>query len=123
MAENNKDVESFALGLIIAAIVFLLFRRELERFFRSGCDCESGAGAGSGSGAGASGTAGCKKCADGCTDNVGLHLPENPGVSPGASLSGWSFSPGSPRGGSPVVLLGVGNSYEANLGYNPAPVN
>lgn len=31
MAENNRDTESFALGLIVAAILYLLLRRELGK--------------------------------------------------------------------------------------------
>lgn len=45
MAENNRDTESFALGLIVAAILYLLLRREFGKGRTTGMRASAGAGA------------------------------------------------------------------------------
>ena len=70
MAENNnRDTEHFVLGLIVAAIVFFLIRRELDK--------KSGGMGGNGSAKSA-----CGGCSSGCAGLAGA-LPSNPGISIG----------------------------------------
>jgi hypothetical protein len=119
MADENRNTESFALGVIIAVIIFLLIRREFDK---KRCSCGNGDGAVRGDGSSSSAPGGCATCADGCNINKGVQLPSNPGITPGVSMSGWGFRAGggggAPRGNA-INLLGVGNSYESNAGYSP----
>lgn len=95
MAEQNggRDNDGFALGLIVAAILFLLLRREFGKLARK-CGCGTGAGVsvtnGQGNGTGAPGGPKCP-CPDGCSDVSGLTLPSNPGITLGVGLddSDW----------------------------------
>jgi len=117
MADNNRDTETFALGIIIAAIIFLLLRKEFEKH---GCGCggssgSSGGGNGAGGGANGGGGGGASaneicNCIKGCPSGGVNPPPTNPGVTLGASLSGWSFNPGS--GGSPAPGSGIFGGYD-----------
>lgn len=92
MADSNNDrnTESFALGLIIAVIVYLILRREFGSRF--GLFGGAGAGRGAGAGAGVGGAGGFAGAGDGagkgggcgcCTSSGSNPLPTNPGVSIG----------------------------------------
>jgi hypothetical protein len=107
MADSNSDrnTESFALGLIIAVIVYLILRRELgSRFglFGGGAVTGRGSGAGAGGaggaggffGGGGSGKSGGCGC---CTSSNANPLPTNPGI----SIGGQSLNP-TPFGSSSV---------------------
>lgn len=83
MADDNRNTEHFALGIIIAAIIFLFLRRELGKRCRCGGSSTANAG---GAGGGGNGGSGCTTCPDGCNANTGVELPENPGISVGVSL-------------------------------------
>jgi hypothetical protein len=79
MAENDRSVEHFFLGVIIAVVLFLVIRKEFGKFSAS-----RGGGGGTASvDNGGGGGGGC-----GCSGGAGAALPKNPGVTPGAqSLS------------------------------------
>lgn len=91
MAENDKSTQNFALGLIVAAIIYLILRCEWGRFFGrrdssgySGDDSviDGGTGwSGGGNGAGKDAGCGCGGC-----PTTGVNLPINPGISPGVIL-------------------------------------
>lgn len=97
MAENNRDTENFALGLIVAAILYLLLHNQFSKLARGGSGAggaggagSGGAGGGSGAGGGAGTGAGAGGC--GCSGGCGAvaasptRLPTNPGRSPGVYL-------------------------------------
>lgn len=79
MAEN-RETETFALGLIIAAIVYFLFRGQLDKVLAGGGNgggsrSPAGGGGGKGSGGGCGCGGGCGSASD--------TLPTNPGISVG----------------------------------------
>src|SRR5258708_5515622 len=89
MAEN--DTENFALGIIVAILVYLIFRKQIDRaIYGSGAGGAGGAGGASrfsggagGAGAGGAGGGGGCGCASPCNPNktaIG-HFPTNPGIS------------------------------------------
>jgi hypothetical protein len=83
MAET-RETETFALGLIVAALLYLIFRRE---FARRGTGEKGTAGAAGASGAGATGSCGC---------GGGVKTNTNASVTP---IGGNSY--GSPEGAYP----------------------
>ena len=78
---NNRDIESFALGMIVLAILYFVFLRKAGK----GCGCGSG-------------TAALPKAKSGCTSVMQL-TSANPGV----SLGGQSYSGSGAFGESSVV--------------------
>lgn len=102
---DNKNTEAFALGLIVAALLYLLFRRELGALLGIGAGAGGRAGAGGygigaggsggGAGAGAGGSGGC-----GCSGGCGKALP-GLGNASVTSIGGQSYSD-SPYPGSTV---------------------
>jgi hypothetical protein len=73
MANSNRETETFALGLIVAAILYLIFRREFGKLGLFGGAGANGAGAGAlggagfgGGGAGGAGGAGSGPGGGGC---------------------------------------------------------
>lgn len=82
MADDNRNTENFALGIIIAAIIFLFLRREFEKI-KGGCGCGGGTET---PGDARNEGAGCGQCPDGCNASSALTLPINPGITPGAIL-------------------------------------
>jgi hypothetical protein len=95
---ENKNTEAFALGLIVAALLYLLFRRELGAFLGVGAGGRAGAGGGrgigaggSGGGAGASGGAGAGGSGDCGCGGCERALP-GPGNASVTSLGGQSYS-------------------------------
>jgi hypothetical protein len=77
MAENsreNRDTESFVLGLIVAAIIYLFFRREIAKLLGAGGGAVGG-GKGSGGASAGNGSCGCSALA--------IAAPTNPGISIG----------------------------------------
>jgi hypothetical protein len=79
MAED-RNTENFALGLIVAAIIYFIFRRQLDKALGVSSTKGNG-GAGGGSGAGKSPSGSCGGGCGGC--GSGASLPENPGTSVG----------------------------------------
>lgn len=96
MAEERNS-ENFALGLIVAAIIYLLFRREFARLSSGGSlfggsGGKAGAGGAGGAGAGSGGGGcGCGGAATSANYNA-----------PPISIGGQSLSSGPPYGGSSV---------------------
>jgi hypothetical protein len=80
MAEN-RETETFALGLIVAAIVYFLFRRQLDAVLGVG-GRGNRPGASNGGGGGKSSTGSGCGCGGGC-DSAASKLPTNPGISIG----------------------------------------
>jgi hypothetical protein len=73
MADSNRETETFALGLIVAAILYLIFRREFGKLGLFGGAGANGSGAGAlggagfgGGGAGGAGGAGNGSGGGGC---------------------------------------------------------
>jgi hypothetical protein len=99
MADENRSTEGFALGFIIAVIVYLLLRKEFEK---KRCGCGGGETGAIASGSASKRTdAGCGVCPDGCNSNTAVELPVNPGTSIGAKLGGgggWGRSGGGSGG-------------------------
>jgi hypothetical protein len=85
---ENKNTEYFALGLIVAAIVYFLFRRQLERTLGVSGGGGNGAGSSKSNGGSSSGGGGggCS-CSGGCASQASVP-PSNPGV----SLGGQSYN-------------------------------
>lgn len=94
MAEE-RNTENFALGLIVAAIVFLLFRREFSKF--SSGSAKGGAG-GAGGVKPSGGSCGCSGASSGSSGKQAF--PDNPGISPGAVLGDANMPPSSGRAAS-----------------------
>jgi hypothetical protein len=110
MADSNKDTEHFALGLVIAAIIFLILRREFGKASalagnygghsgaaRLGNLDAGGSGAQSAAG-GSGGGCGCGGCSGGGASAIVTSTyspvqkrPINPGISPGVQLTEFSF--------------------------------
>lgn len=96
MNENNKDVASFVLGIIVTTIIYLLVKREFDKIVNGkngggGSSSANGGGGGSSSHGGGGGCGcGCGGLAGGGTTGI------NPETSPGAnSLDGHLAFPGS----------------------------
>lgn len=97
-SDNNKNTESFALGLIVAVIVYLILRRELSRVNSHGAAGNGQAGGGHGAAAASGGGGGC-----GCGGGGGSNGGAEPGVTP-ISIGGQSYSStGHSYGGSSVA--------------------
>ena len=81
--DNDRSVEHFFLGVIIAVVLFLVLRKEFAKLSARGGGGDTVATAPGGGGGGC-----------GCSGGAGL--PTNPGVSPGAqSLSDMLSFPAS----------------------------
>jgi hypothetical protein len=105
-AEDGKNVESFALGLIVAVLVYLLLHRELSR--KRGlltANASGGAGgsatgsaAGGRSGKGTGGCPGCSSCSGASvspSQSYSSSSDYEPPISIGGqSLSGYPSGPG-----------------------------
>jgi hypothetical protein len=93
MAESDKSTENFALGIIVAVLLFLLFRAEWSRISRAlgfGAGAGAGANGGAGAGAGTSGGAGASGggCGCGCGGGSGKIIPFSSPI----SIGGQSYS-------------------------------
>jgi hypothetical protein len=77
--DENRNTETFVLGLIVAAIVYFLFRRQLDRALGVS---SGGNGGGNGTGSTKNGGGGGCGCGGGCASQS-IMPPTNPGVSPG----------------------------------------
>jgi hypothetical protein len=99
-AEEGKNVESFALGLILAVLVYLLLNREFRKLgFASsrGRAAEIGAGGAGGRGGNSSGGAGgggcgCLPCSGGAATPPNVPLFQSPTYEPPISIGGQSYS-------------------------------
>jgi hypothetical protein len=109
---DNKNTEYFALGLIVAALVYLIFRRELGAFLGIGAGANGRAGLGGGAGVGAGGAGGVGAGAGaggaggsgggcGCGGGCGKSTVSTPGNTSVTSIGGQSYSD-SPYPGSTV---------------------
>jgi hypothetical protein len=80
---NNRDVESFALGMIVLALLYFIFLKK-----RGGCGCKGG------------GASIAPARPGGCTASSVVQLPA---TNPGVSLGGQSYSGTGAFGQSSVV--------------------
>jgi hypothetical protein len=110
MADNNRDVESFALGLILAVLLYLVWT---SRFWKRGGHGAFPNLSGSSAGPGPNQAGGC-----GCGGGKVGNYSEAPISLGGQSLSGYPQGPGaSPGGALPFAPQIVGTEGRVTQGY------